>query len=87
MKALFGSQELWELIFNVLKEPTPEVEATYNAQEKKALREQRKRDSKARFLLYQGLDESTFERVAKETTSKKHGKFLLPSIKESNGWS
>jgi len=70
MKALFGSQELWELIFNVLKEPTPEVEATYNAQEKKALREQRKRDSKARFLLYQGLDESTFERVAKATTSK-----------------
>ena len=52
MKVLFGSQELWELIIDGLKEPTPEVEAAYTAEEKKALREQRKKDSKARFLLY-----------------------------------
>ena len=53
MKALFDSQELWELIFNGLEEPTSEVEATYTAEEKKALREQRRKDSKARFLLRQ----------------------------------
>ena len=85
MKSLFGSQELWELIIDGLKEPTPEVEAAYTTEEKKALREQRKKDSNARFLHYQGLDESTFERVAEKTTSKKHRKFLLPSTKESNG--
>ena len=71
MKALFGSQELWELIVDGFKEPTPEVEAAYTAEEKKALKEQRKKDNKARFLLYQGLDEFTFERVAEATTSKK----------------
>jgi len=27
MKTLFGSQELWELIIDELKEPTPEVKA------------------------------------------------------------
>ena len=39
MKALFGSQELWELIFDGFKEPTPEVETAYTAEEKKALKE------------------------------------------------
>ena len=39
MKALFGSQELWELIIDGVKEPTPEVEAAYTVEEKKALKE------------------------------------------------
>ena len=70
MKALLGSQELCELIMDGFKKPTSEVEAAYTAEEKKALREQRKKDSKAHFLFYQELDESTFERVAEATTSK-----------------
>ena len=81
MRALFGSQELWELIIDGFTEPTPEVEATYTAEEKKALREQRKKDSKARFLLYQGLDESTFERVAEATTSKEAWEILATIYK------
>ena len=70
MKALFSSQELQEIIFDRFKEPTLKVEAAYTAEEKKALSEQRKKNGKARFLLYQGLDESTFERVAEAMTSK-----------------
>ena len=81
MKALFGSQGLWELIVDGFKEPTPEVEAAYTAEEKKALKEQRKKDSKARFLLYQGLDESTFERVAEAATSKKAWEILATIYK------
>ena len=76
------SQELWVLIFDRFKEPTPEVEAAYTAEEKKALKKQRKKDCKARFLLYQGLDESTFEIVAEATTSKKAWKILSTIYKK-----
>jgi len=66
---LFGSQELWELIVDGFTELTPEVEVVYTVDEK-APKEQRKKNIKARFLLYQGLDESTFERIAEVKTSK-----------------
>ena len=81
MKALFVSQELWELIFDGFKEPTPEVEAAYTVEENKALREQKKKDSKAHFLLYQGLDESTFKRVVEATTSKEAWEILTTIYK------
>jgi hypothetical protein len=64
MRALFGLQDLWELITDGFTEPTEQEEAEYTVNEKKALKEQRKKDKKALFLLYQGLDELTFEKVA-----------------------
>ena len=70
MKSLFGSQELWELIVDGFIGLTPVIEVAYTTNEKNALKEQRKRDNKARFLLYQGLNESTFERVAEVKKSK-----------------
>ena len=81
MKALFDSQELWKLIIDGFTKPTPEVEAVYTAEEKKALRKQRKKDSKARFLIYQGLDGSTFKRVAKATTNKEAWEILVTIYK------
>ena len=81
MQALFSSQELLELIFDRFKKPTLEVETAYTAEKKKALREQRKKDSKTRFLLYQGLDESTFERVAEATKSKEAWEILATIYK------
>jgi hypothetical protein len=51
-------------------EPTMEEEVEYTADEKKTLKEQRKKDKKALFLLYQALDESTFKKVAEAMTSK-----------------
>ena len=51
MKALFGSQELWELITNGYVEPISEQEATYNAEQKNLLKDQRKKDKKTLFLL------------------------------------
>ena len=70
MKALFGSQELWELVTNGYVEPTSEQEATYNAEQKNLLKDQRKKDKKALFLLYQGVDESSFEKISKAKSSK-----------------
>ncbi|KAL4604574.1 hypothetical protein ACB092_10G202100 [Castanea dentata] len=80
MKALFGSQELWELITDGYVEPTSEQEATYNVEQKILLKDQRKKDNKTLFLLYQGVDGSTFEKIAKAELSKEawkiHGIFF-----------
>jgi len=84
MKTLFSSQELWELIVDGFTEPTQAIEAAYTTNEKKAFKEQTK-DNKARFLFYQGLDESTFERVAEAKTSKEMWEIHLQFIKESSG--
>lgn len=69
-KALFGSQDLWEVVSTGYVEPTMEQEATYTADQKSTLRDQRKKDKKALYLLYQGLEDSTFEKIAEATTSK-----------------
>ncbi|KAA8524585.1 hypothetical protein F0562_011008 [Nyssa sinensis] len=76
IKALFGSQDLWELVTDGYTEPTQQEEAAYTADEKKTLKEQRKKDKKALFLLYQGLDESTFEKVAEAPNSKQAWEIL-----------
>jgi hypothetical protein len=39
MRALFGFQDLWELITDRFTEPAEEEEAEYTAGEKKALKE------------------------------------------------
>ena len=70
MKVLFGSQDLWELVTYRYVEPTSEQESTHNAEQKNLLKDQTKKDKKALFLLYQGMDESTFEKIAKATSSK-----------------
>ncbi|KAM1216648.1 hypothetical protein ACFX2J_012906 [Malus domestica] len=69
-KALFGSQELWEVVSSGYVVPTTEQEATYTADQRNTLRDLRKKDQKALYLLYQGLEDSTFEKVAEATTSK-----------------
>ena len=39
MKALFGSQELWELVTDGHVEPTGKQEATYNTKQKNLLKD------------------------------------------------
>ena len=71
MKALFSSQDIWDLMENGFQEPADG--ATYNAlsqQEKDLLRDNRKKDSKALFYIFQVVHESVFPRIAVATKSK-----------------
>ncbi|KAJ0077724.1 hypothetical protein Patl1_36458 [Pistacia atlantica] len=69
-KALFGSQDLWDIANLGFTDPTPEEEETYTPEQRNALKDQRKKDKKALFLLYQGLDDDTFEKISEATSSK-----------------
>ncbi|XP_074265187.1 uncharacterized protein LOC141587611 [Silene latifolia] len=63
MKTLFRSQELWELVENGFEDTKPaEPDAT--------LKEKRKKDAKALFIIQQALEEEFFSRIASATTSK-----------------
>jgi hypothetical protein len=70
IKALFGSQDLWEIMKNRYTELTEEEFTTVMAEQQAIVCDQRKKDRKSLFLLYQGLDEATFEKVAEVTSSK-----------------
>ncbi|XP_044475712.1 uncharacterized protein LOC123203414 [Mangifera indica] len=69
-KALFGSQDLWDIVSTGYMDPTLEEEEAYTPEQKNTLKDQRKKDKKALFFLYQGLDDNTFEKISKATTSK-----------------
>lgn len=81
MKALFGSHDLWEIVTEGYMEPTADQEAAYTAEQKTALKDQRKKDKKALFLLYQGVDELTFEKIAEAPSSKKAWEILSTVFK------
>jgi hypothetical protein len=65
MKALFQGQDVWDIVENGYVEPT--YQTTYNAltqDEKDVLKDQRKKDGKAMFCIYQAMHESILPRVA-----------------------
>ena len=68
MKALLGSQDAREVVEEGFKEP--EDTTGYTAVQNKALKELRSKDKTALFMLFQAVDESAFEKVARATTSK-----------------
>ncbi len=71
MKALFASQDLWELVEDGFEEPADENEFNRLTQaEKDLLKSNRKKDSKALVFLYQAVDQSVFPRIAAAKTSK-----------------
>ncbi|KAM2650586.1 hypothetical protein EV1_014563 [Malus domestica] len=69
-KALFGSQNLWEVVSNGYDELTTEQEAAYTPDQRNTLKDLRKKDKKALYLVYQGLEDSTFEKITEAITSK-----------------
>ncbi|XP_057855102.1 uncharacterized protein LOC131064830 [Cryptomeria japonica] len=71
MKALFCAQDLWEFVENGYQEPVDAI--AYNALtqvEKDLLKENKKKDSKALFLIFQVVNESIFPRIQAATKSK-----------------
>lgn len=80
MRVLLASQDLWDLIEKGYEEPnSQEDEDKLSENQKNALKGCRKRDKKALFLLYQCIDESTFEKVSSAITSKEAWEILRNS--------
>jgi len=69
MKALLGAHDVWEMVEKGYKEPQDET-SLFQAQ-KKTLKDSRKRDKKALFLIYQALDDDAFEKISDATSAKK----------------
>lgn len=63
MKTLFKSQELWGFVEDGFEDAQP-------LEPDQQLREKRKKDSKALFMIQQALDDEIFPRIASATTSK-----------------
>ena len=71
MRALFTSQDLWEFVEDGFEEPADEEEFEDLTQaEKELLKRNRKKDSKALFLLYQAVHENVFLRIAAAKRSR-----------------
>ena len=68
MKALLGSQDVWEIVEGGFREP--EDAAVLSAAQTKALKETRAKDKTALYTLFRVVDEAGFEKIAAATTSK-----------------
>ena len=72
MKALLGAHDVWDIMekdFIVL-----ENEATLITGQKENLKDLKKKESKAKYLIFQSLDEDTFEKLLVQHPQKKHGR-------------
>ncbi|XP_050944065.1 uncharacterized protein LOC127150400 [Cucumis melo] len=68
MKVLYGSQELWDIVERGYIEVENQSELTN--QQLVELRENRKKDKKALFFIYQVVDEFIFDRISIATSAK-----------------
>ncbi|XP_073100637.1 uncharacterized protein [Elaeis guineensis] len=74
MKTLLGSQDIWEVVEKGYEEP--QNNGAQMAAQRTALVDQRKKDKKALYFIYQGLDEAGFEKIACATNSKQAWEIL-----------
>jgi len=71
LNAFLGSQECIKIVEYDYDEPEfKEVEDSLQELEKQILKTNRKKDNKAKIIIYQGLDETIFEIIASAETSK-----------------
>lgn len=70
MKVLFGFQELMEIVEAGFFDVDPAVGAALPQAQKDDLRENRKKDKKALYFIYQALDDAVFEKISAAKTSK-----------------
>ena len=79
MKALLGAHDVWDVVekgFIVLKN-----EATLTTAQKENLKDLKKKENKAKYLIFQSLDEDAFEKIAGTTSSKEAWEKLETSYK------
>ncbi|XP_010534731.1 PREDICTED: uncharacterized protein LOC104810237 [Tarenaya hassleriana] len=67
MRALLGAQDAWEVVENGYIE---ESSGTSTPAQLKTLKEMRMKDKTALYLMFQAVDEASFEKIAGATTSK-----------------
>ena len=78
MRALFVSQDLWEFVEDGFEEPANEAEIfVLDHAEREQLKNNKKKDAKALFLLYQAVHESVFPRIATAKKSKEAWETLM----------
>ena len=70
MKVLYESQDLWSVVENGLSEPANQNQAGLTPQQTAELKENKKKDKKVLFFIYQAVDETIFERISTSTSSK-----------------
>ncbi|XP_062080412.1 uncharacterized protein LOC133785172 [Humulus lupulus] len=78
MKALLGAQDVWEIVEKGNKE---QEDVALSQAQREALRDSRKRDKKALYLIYQAVDEDAFEKISNATTAKEAWEKLQSSNK------
>lgn len=79
MQVLFESQDLWGIIEDGISEPTNPTVLT--GQQTNELKEMKKKDKRALFLIYQAIDENIFERISSSKTSKEAWDLLFKSYR------
>lgn len=71
MKVSFGFQELYEIIELGCAEPADQVDlAALTQGQSDCLKENKKKDKKALYLVYQSIDKVVFEKISNATTAK-----------------
>lgn len=71
MRALLGAQDVMDIVEDEYQDvSSKEAEALTLDAHKTILKADRKKDCKAKSIIYQGLDEATFEIIASTKTSK-----------------
>ncbi|XP_074572622.1 uncharacterized protein LOC141829102 [Curcuma longa] len=78
MKAILGSQGVWDIVEHGFEEPLNV--ATLPQNQKDAVEKERKKDQHALTIIHQGLDDDMFEKIVNETTSKRAWEMLRNSI-------
>nr|XP_028954364.1 uncharacterized protein LOC114823153 [Malus domestica] len=79
MKAFLGAHDVWEVVEKGYTKP--EDEATMSQPQKESLKDSRKRDKKALYLIYQALDDNGFKQVSSATFAKQAWEKLQTSYK------
>ncbi|KAH9650285.1 hypothetical protein KPL70_026315 [Citrus sinensis] len=79
MKALLGAHDVWDIVEKGFI--VPENEATLTAAQKENLKDLKKKENKAKYLIFHSLDEDAFEKITGITSSKEAWEKLETSYK------
>ncbi|KAJ4716700.1 Retrovirus-related Pol polyprotein from transposon TNT 1-94 [Melia azedarach] len=82
MKALLGAQDVWEVVEKGYNEPRDDVAISVLTQaQRDTLKDSRKRDKKALYVIYQALDDDAVEKISNAISAKQAWDKLQTSYK------